>query len=333
MKKYVGSIVIGLVLIGLLVLGISAGRAYTTPLAPPLSLQGAQATATTAPQAQTVCGESGTMMVMILGSDQREQYWPPGADLTRVMKVDFSNKKITVYAFPRDLWADVKSLNFANPDVKESTIGKTFWEAHKRTQTTYERERLLAGTTASGQMLLDNFGVSSEHYVTIRLEKLPEMIDAIGGIEINVPYELKWTDPQTNVTTTFAPGVQTMSGEQVMIYARAIPDSDWARIQRNNVLLDALRTKLLQPATWAKIPDLFRRYTTDIADQNLRDVIVTDLTPEQIVNFACLLKEVERKDILLDNVKPEWTSPGPDGSLFWDKDKVQARLRELQLIP
>jgi anionic cell wall polymer biosynthesis LytR-Cps2A-Psr (LCP) family protein len=120
-------------------------------------------------------------------------------------------------------------------------------------------------------------------------------------------------------------GQQTLNGVQFVAYARAIPDSDFARIQRNNLLLAALQQKLLDPAVWARIPQLYTQFN---------EVIATDLSPEQINHLSCLLQEVPKESILQDGVRQEWTSAGPQaGSLLWDKTKVINRLKELGLTP
>jgi anionic cell wall polymer biosynthesis LytR-Cps2A-Psr (LCP) family protein len=120
-------------------------------------------------------------------------------------------------------------------------------------------------------------------------------------------------------------GQQTLNGAQFVAYARAIPDSDFGRIQRNNLLVSALQQRLLDPAVWGRIPQLYSQFN---------EVIATDLSPEQVNHLACLLKEVPKESVIQDWVKKEWTSPGPQpGSLFWNKTNVLNRLKELDMIP
>ena len=45
------------------------------------------------------------------------------------------------------------------------------------------------------------------------------------------------------------------------------------------------------------------------------------------------MREVVVESIVQDGVKTEWTSPGPEGSLLWDKAKVLNQLKELGMIP
>jgi anionic cell wall polymer biosynthesis LytR-Cps2A-Psr (LCP) family protein len=145
------------------------------------------------------------------------------------------------------------------------------------------------------------------------------MVDAIGGVPMNVPEQTtdKW------IGMVIEAGQHTLNGSQVEAYARAIPDSDFGRIQRDNLLVEALRQKLSDPSVWVKIPQLYEQF---------KDVIVTDLSPQQIINLGCLMKSTPKESILQDEVKSEWTTAGPQGSLLWDSTKVSARLKELGLI-
>jgi anionic cell wall polymer biosynthesis LytR-Cps2A-Psr (LCP) family protein len=99
--------------------------------------------------------------------------------------------------------------------------------------------------------------------------------------------------------------------------------NDFDRIKRNQILLEAMRQKLLDPAVFVKIPALYVQFSA---------VIITDFTPEQITHLACLLQNISPDAIIQETVKPEWTSPGPRGSLLWSKVDVYNRLRELGLI-
>jgi LCP family protein required for cell wall assembly len=196
-----------------------------------------------------------------------------------------------------------------------------FYEARARSASTDVKAAMLEATNVSARMLANNFLVSNDHYLTVDLAQVPAMVDAIGGVPIEIPAAI--TDPWIGMT--IPAGQQTLNGAQFVAYARVIPDSDFARIQRNNRLLEALQQKMLDPAVWVRIPGLYAQF---------KDVIATDLSPEQIEHLACLLQEVPKEAILQDGVRLEWTSPGPvAGSFVWDKAIVHNRLKELGLTP
>jgi LCP family protein required for cell wall assembly len=337
-KKVVGITLVGLVIMGVLGMTVWVVKAYRAPLGPALVLTSIPANADPV-QAQIiltpnpeptpipvldqagVCGETAVWNVLVLGSDAADLRGPKGSDLTRMVRIDFPNRRVTMFAFSRDLWVDTTGLGLTNPTINATTLGMVFYEARGRSSSANVRDSMIDGTNVTARMLANNFLVSTDHYLAIDLAQIPAMVDAIGGVPINIPATI--TDPW--IGTTIYAGQQTLNGAQFVAYARAIPDSDLARIQRDSWLLLALQRRLLDPSVWGQIPQLYAQFNNTIA---------TDLSPEQINHLACLLQEVPNDAILQDGVRPEWTSPGPQpGSLLWDKTSVLNRLKELGLTP
>jgi len=268
-----------------------------------------------------VCGETGVWNILVLGSDAGDLRGIKGSDLTRMLRVDFPGRRVVMFTFPRDLWVETTGLGLTNPTINATRLGSVFYEARARSTSTDVKINMVDGTDATARMLANNFLVSTDHYLTIDLSQVPAMVDAIGGVPINIPATI--TDPW--IGTTIRAGQQTLNGAQFVAYARVVPDSDFARIQRNNLLLAALQQKLLDPAVWVRLPQLYDQF---------KEVIATDLSPEQINHLACLMKEVPQDAIQQDSVRQEWTSPGPQaGTLTWDKALVHSRLQELGLVP
>jgi len=273
-----------------------------------------------APAQGETCGETGGWNVLILGSDYAELRGKKGSDFTRMVHADFTNKRVAAYAFSRDLWVDTAGLGLINPTVNATQLGMVFYEGRIRSLQFTELDTMVDGARATARMLSKNFSLNTDHYLIIDLNNLAAIIDAIGGLPINVPSRV--TDPWIGMV--IQAGQQTLNGAQVVAYARAIPDSDFGRIQRNDLILEALHQKFLDPAMMAKIPDLYTQF---------KNVIATDLSAEQINHLSCLLKEVPASSVIQDSVKSEWTSTGPQGSLLWNKNSVLTRLKELYLIP
>ncbi|HEY2982114.1 MAG TPA: LCP family protein [Anaerolineales bacterium] len=268
-----------------------------------------------------VCGETTAWNLLVLGADTVALRGDKGSDLTRLVQLDFPRKRVTVYAFSRDLWVSTSGLGLTGPTVDATELGTVFYEAFKRSTHVASRDKLIDGTNLTARMLALNFGVRVDHYVTVDMVQIPAMIDAVGGVPIYIPARV--TDPWIGMV--IEPGQQTLTGAQAAAYARAIPDSDFVRIQRQQLLLEAMRAKLRDPAVWIRIPSLYAQYN---------QVIATDLSPEQINHLACLLNEVPADSIIQESVDQIWTSPGPvAGSFVWDKNMVTNELRALGLIP
>jgi LCP family protein required for cell wall assembly len=268
----------------------------------------------------SLCGETDAWNLLILGTNESAIDDVKGADLTRMLRADFPNRRVIVYAFSRDLWVDTTGLGLTAPVISATRLGMVFHEGHIRSLQFAELDTVIDGTRAIAKMLSKNFSLSTDHYLTVDLDHLPAMVDAIGGIPIYIPE--RTTSPGLGMV--IQAGQQTLNGSQVAAYARALPDSDFGRIRRNQLLLEALRQRLLDPTIWAQIPQLYTRF---------EQVVATDLSLEQINHLACLLKEVPTDAVIQDGVRQEWTMPGPRGSLLWDRANVLNQLMQLGLIP
>ena len=266
------------------------------------------------------CGETGAWNILVVGSDYAELRGQRGSDLTRMLRVDFDNNKVSSFSFPRALWVDAIGLGLTNPDINALPLGMVFYEGRKRSTQFAEIATIVDGTRFTARALSKNFSVSTDHYIAVDLNHLAEIIDNIGGLPINIP--VSTTDPYIGVV--IPAGQQTLSGAKTVAYARAIPDNDFGRIKRNDLIVMALLQKLLDPAVVQKIPDLYTQF---------KSVIATDLSLEQINHLACLFKDVPAGSITLDGVSQNWTSAGPQGSLSWNKSLILKRLKELGMIP
>src|SRR5215208_1058518 len=139
-KNIAGIVLLGVVLLAVFGMTVFVAKAYRSPLGPalqvatPTSLPANNQVAATVEQG--VCGETAVWNVLVLGSDAADLREPKGSDLTRMLRVDFPNKKVTVYAFPRDLWVDTAGLGLTNPTIDASRLGMVYYEARSRSTST-----------------------------------------------------------------------------------------------------------------------------------------------------------------------------------------------------
>ncbi len=107
-KMHIFQIVMGLCLTGLLLAGVLTVQAYHAPLAEPLSIHLSAADAQKAEQARPqttsgTCNAGGSMVILALAHDSSAWRRPYGADAVRLVKVNYDQQTVIVFAFPRDL--------------------------------------------------------------------------------------------------------------------------------------------------------------------------------------------------------------------------------------
>ena len=114
------------------------------------------------------------------------------------------------------------------------------------------------GPSLAIRTINENFGTDIKDYVAVDFEQLVEIIDALGGVEINVQNDNELTelnrvikDYGTEQNKTFSgvesTGLQTLDGVQALCYGRIRKGNtgdDWARVERQGVVLNAIFTKL-----------------------------------------------------------------------------------------
>ena len=124
-----------------------------------------------------------------------------------------------------------------------------------------------------------------------------QFVDAIGGLEIDIPYNI--SDPlYPDMNYGYDPfyiraGLQTLDGITALKYARTRHgDSDFQRAQRQQLVLYAIRDRLLDadnlPQLIIQSPSLWAA---------LQDNVFTGLTLDQIIQLGLFLKDVPSENI------------------------------------
>lgn len=285
MKRHFGGVWLGALLIVLLAGGVLLLRAYKQPLAPPLVLKAEAAAPAVAEkpafQVNKTCGMSGAMILMIIGRDDDVWVPPYGADAVRYASVDFDRKTIGLFDFHRDLLLDTPSLKEPYGIVR-AELGEVYTAVGLKEADPAKADRAAANAVA--QAIFDNFAVRPDHYITLKESMLWDVIDILGGVEVEVPVAIEVEGVQIDA------GARTLDGRTAELYVRYLPDtgSVWTRTDRQNAILFGLHKKLIDPAVIAKLPDLY---------QEFQDAFVTDLSPEQINALVCMLKEVPANEV------------------------------------
>jgi LCP family protein required for cell wall assembly len=269
---------------------------------------------TTTPAAPTPvinCGESGTMNVFVLVRSIVKEEPAYGVDSIRFYRVDFSQKRLSIIALPRDLWVSTPVL--ANWNINNSRLGLVFNTVEQGTAGS-TADKYLAATKAVIQTIKDNFDVVPDHYFFIDPEYFAKAIDQLGGLDINIPADFSVSGFK------FLAGQQHIDGQTALLYVSGNRDSEWARLDRQNLVLKTLLAKVAQPANITKIPALLDQFKSDF---------VTDLTPAQILNLSCMVDKIQLDQITTTQVGSDMiTGTGPNGSMLPNVDKIKQFLAD-----
>lgn len=233
---------------------------------------------TSTPVESVYCGGPAVMTLLAVGTDSRSNSYNYGlADVIRIVRVDFAEVKVTILEFPRDLWVEI-------PDIADDIDGQD----HEKLNQAYlygnpgfgyydgpgEGPGLLARTLAL------NFGVHLDRYVAVNMRTFEKIIDAVGGIKVNLPNGVDGrTADDRSARLVFPPGVQILNGEEALTLARIRNEGVFERATHQNTVMCALQNKLASPTVVVRIPALINSF---------KAAVQTDLTPEQITQLACI---------------------------------------------
>ena len=236
---------------------------------------------TITPEAKKTCNESGSKMIVFIGSDVLGSSKPNGADSIRLIKVNYDAQTVKIITFPRDLLVTTGSVNDAAK--YQQPLGLTYFSAFEAASgTPLEKNAVGAGVVA--QLLRENFGVQPEFYVTMQMDKFASMIDTVGGVEITIPAAIT-----TEHNISFPAGTQTLNGAMATEYVRFLyPGGESARTARQNEVVNALQAKMISINILPQIPTLISQF---------KDAFITDMSVEQLTNLACLAMTMPKANV------------------------------------
>ncbi|MGP4085843.1 LCP family protein [Streptomyces sp. KR55] len=219
----------------------------------------------------------------------------------------------TLISLPRD--SDVEIPTFVG-----SESGKTY-------QGTGRHVKLNAAYAEDGPELLvrtveANTGLHIDHYVEIGFAGFANIVDAVGGVEIEIP---KGGMKDTKSGADFEAGKQTLNGEQALAFVRtryALAGSDLDRTKNQQKFLSALANQVATPGT---VLNPFKLYPTMGA--GLDSLIVDkDMGLFDLADMFWAMKGVSGGDGTSMNMPISGSS---GGNLVWDEAKVKTLVEQL----
>ena len=138
---------------------------------------------------------------------------------------------------------------------------------------------------------VENFlGIDIDHYIIVDVKSFVKIIDAIGGIDINVEKRMKYGGLYINIF----PGRQHMDGRKAVTYVRyRDSEGDIGRIERQQKFIQACLDKVMSPSFIPRIPAVIREVS---------DAIDTDMTVRQLMELAGALKAAKENGLETDMV-------------------------------
>ncbi|MDY2908576.1 MAG: LCP family protein [Candidatus Faecimonas sp.] len=147
------------------------------------------------------------------------------------------------------------------------------------------------GTDCMMQTIEDYFGINIDYYAKINFKGLVKLVNAVGGVEVNVDANqtLCTDDSSRGGQVCIDPGLQTLNGEQALVYARnrkQLVNGDFGRGQHQQEIILALMDKMKTITSVSTFMDIMNTVSNSLD---------TNLTTKQILSFYNLGKDIVKR--------------------------------------
>ena len=278
-------------------------------------------------------GDKKRVNVLLLGGDGGEGRDGVRTDTVMVASIDTDTGATTLFSLPRNL----QELPFPEDSPLHDVYPDGFWsgsESESLLNAVYrngpaDHGDILGATDNPGADFLklgvgEALGLTLDYFVLVNLEGFSRLIDALGGITVNVNYYVPiGGEPTIGILPTdyIAPGPnQLMAGERALDYARGrFGLTDYQRMDRQRCMIDAI-VSAADPLT------LLGQYK-EIASTT-QDIVSTDIPQAVVGAFADLALKV--KDNSIQSVVFDDTVIRP---AYPDYDRIRELVQEALSTP
>ena len=228
-------------------------------------------------------------MILIMGVDTREDD-VGRSDTMMVAAVDPRKKQASLLSVPRDTRVHIEGYGYEK-------INAAF---------------MLGGRKLAQSTVEDFLGTPIDHYVMINNRAFKKVIDAIGGIDIDVEMRMDYEDPWDDdggLVIDLYPGYQHLNGKQAIGYVRyRDEEGDIGRIARQQKFVKAVMEKVTSPGIITDLPEI-----ASVVYENIE----TDMSLRQLLELAGAFKEAKSQGLKAEMIPGEPYDNPEDGLNYW----------------
>lgn len=227
-------------------IGTIAGWANKSPLFFPMIVD-VMSGRVRAPQ-ETFAKDNLTLLV--LGCDEVRNYRRDvvndnaRSDMILLAKLDFATQSVSGVAIPRDLWVELPQDS----------------EGHK-----INAYHAIGGKQLAEKAVEHVTGVEVDRTIVINFEEFQKLVDTVGGVDVFVQKDMKYTDKWGGLYIDLKAGRQRLNGYDAMCFVRfRKDDSDFERIKRQRDFMLAFKQSVF--GNLANLPNVVEKASDTIGD-------------------------------------------------------------------
>ncbi len=288
--KFVGMIALGVVLF---VVGMGFGM-YTY-------LKGYSRGYPPTSELPLVDESTSRMNILVLGIDGgvdgrllRASKTGTRSDVMMIVSIDTDAKKVGVLSVPRDTRVFIPKIN----DLEKAGHSHAY-----------------GGPELVVQTLEEFLKVEIHRYIRVDFEGFKRVINTLGGVDIDVPEDMNYEDPDQDLYIHIEKGPQTLNGDKALEFVRyrEYGDGDIGRIRAQELFLEALADKVMRITTVTKAPKLI---------SDMLPYVLTDLSNDDIMYLVSIGMGIKPENVKMAILPGE---PGYiDDISYWLVDSEKA---------
>jgi polyisoprenyl-teichoic acid--peptidoglycan teichoic acid transferase len=210
-------------------------------------------------------------------------------DSMLVIRFDPQQKNLSVLSVPRDTRAEIEGHGMT-----------------KLNEANYYGGPALAAKSTSDLL----GGVGIDRYIRINVQGVEKLIDALGGVDLYVPKDMKYQDDSQHLYINLKKGQQHLNGAESLQFLRFRQDNfgDIGRIQRQQLLLRSLKEQALKPETLTKVPQVLNVIQSNID---------TNLNVDELIALFGFASQIERSKVHMLMLPGTFSSPEEFKASYW----------------
>lgn len=226
--------------------------------------------------------------ILLLGSDVRPNEEVARADTIIVAKIDPETKQIWMLSIPRDTKADIPGYGTSKINAANFYGG------------------VEDGPALMVETVEEFLGIDINYYMEVDFEGFQTVVDAMGGIWIDVDTEIDdWkaaSHSPGHRAQYIAQGYQLLDGEHALTYVRSrdFIDADFTRMRHQQTFFKALADQATSAENILKVPNVAREMSRSIT---------TNMGLSDLITAAQSLKGMSSNTVYTATVTGEWISP------------------------
>lgn len=196
----------------------------------------------------TVTGQGQSNQILLMGVDsaQADKAESTRSDVMMIININRATNQVSLLSIPRDTWTPIPGRNgytkinhayaYGGPELALDTVNALL-------------------------------GLEIPYYMVVDYEFVKEVVDKVGGVEVEVPMDMQYEDPTADppLYIDLKAGLQTLNGDEALQFLRfrkGYADADLGRVQAQQAFLTALFQAVTSKEALINSPRLIGPYLT-----------------------------------------------------------------------